>query len=122
MTSTAIAQGTLGLSFGKYTVNNSLQDAILSVVDGICSQDSSDRGAWTYVITKRVSLHSAYTEHEVESEIARMLKTDRLYESCYEILNGVFFMTYLKNSAELKSFECVEGGRGYYENKDIYRN
>jgi hypothetical protein len=112
----------LGLSYTDYTINDTLQGLILSVVDAIIEQDSTDRGAWTRVVTKRVALDSAYSEAEVTREIERMLKAGTLYESCYEILFGTFHMTYLRNSAELKSFECVEGGRGYYENKDIYRN
>lgn len=119
---TATAQTPLALSYTEHCIYATLESMILNVVDSIISQDSTDRGAWTYVITKRIALHSTYTEHEIKREIGRMLKADTLYESCYEIRNGTFHMTYLRNSAELKSFECVEGGRGYYENKEIYRN
>ena len=104
MTATATAQEPLELSCGDYTTNNPLQAAILSVVDAIIEQDS--RGAWTRVVTKRIAIDSIYTEAEVEREIKRMLKSDRLYESYYEILFGTFPMTYIRNSSEL-----LEGDR-----------
>lgn len=100
-TATAASQGTLGLSFGEYTINNSLQDVILSVVDAIVEQDSSDKGSWTRVVVKRIALDTTYTEHQVTREIQRMLKADLLYENCYEILDGVFPIVYVRNANEL---------------------
>lgn len=103
MTSTVTAsQGALGLSYTSYTEDESLQSAILSVVDGIILQDSRDRGAWDRVVVKRIALSSSYSEGEVEREIDRMLKACSLYESCYEIRNGTFPMRYIRNSDELK--------------------
>lgn len=101
-TTTAASQGTLGLSFGEYIINNSLQDVILSVVDAIIEQDSRDRGAWDRVVVKRIALDTTYTEHEVEREMGRMLKAGSLYENVYEIMFGTFPMTYIRNCDELK--------------------
>ncbi len=102
MTATATAQdATLGLSYTDYTTNAALQSVITNVVDAIIEQDSRDRGAWDYVVTRRVSLDHSYSEHEVKREIERMLKSGTLYESCYEIRNGTFHMTYIRNSSEL---------------------
>ena len=100
-TATATAQNTLGISYGAYTINNSLQDAILSVVDAIIEQDSTDRGAWDYVVTRRISLDYSYSEHEVRREIERMLKSGRLYENCLEIRDGILFMRYVRNGSEI---------------------
>jgi hypothetical protein len=93
---------TLNLSCIEYTTNSPLQSRILDVVDAITSQDSRDRGAWDTVIVKRVSLTSLYSEAEVRTEIKKMLRSGRLYESCYEILDGILFMTYVRNGDELK--------------------
>ena len=102
MTATATSQdATLGLSYTDYTTNGALQKVITTVVDAIIQQDSTDRGAWVYVVTRRVSLDYPYSEHKVKREIGRMLKSGALYESCYEIRNGTFHMTYLRNSSEL---------------------
>lgn len=102
MTPTATAQKTLGLSYAEHTTNNTLHSLILDVVDNIIAQDSTDRGAWDYVVTRRVSLDGFYSEHEVRREIERMIKADSLYESCYEILDGILFITYVRNGNELK--------------------
>ena len=102
MTTSATAHnGTLNLSCIEYTTNNTLQAVILSVVDGICSQDSTDRGAWTRVVTKRIAIDTTYTEHEVSREIERMLNAGALYELVYEILDGILFMRYVRNGNEI---------------------
>lgn len=101
MTPTATAQKPLGLAYAEYTTNNTIQSIILTVVDAIIRQDSTDRGAWTRVVTKRIALDSIYTEHEVTREIERMIKADLLYESSYAILDGILFMTYLRNGNEI---------------------
>ena len=102
MTPPATSQNnTLNLSCVEYTTNNTLQSIILSVVDAIISQDSTDRGAWDVVIAKRISLDGFYSEHEVRREMGRMLKAGTLYESCYEIRNGTFPMIYIRNGDEI---------------------
>lgn len=101
MTTATTAQESLGLSFTGYTIDCTLQRLITNVVDAIISQDSTDRGAWTYVITKRIALDSAYSEQVIKREIDRMLMAGTLYESCYEIRNGTFHMTYIRSSCEL---------------------
>jgi hypothetical protein len=70
-------------------------------VDSIISQDSTARGAWTRVVTKRIALDSTYIEQVIKREIDRMLMAGSLYESCYEIRNGTLHMTYIRNSSEL---------------------
>lgn len=95
MTATATAQENLGLSYISYTEDESLQSAILTVVDGIISQDSTDRGAWDVVIVKRIALSGMYSEQEVSRAIQRMLKAGLLYESCREIRDGIFTMIYV---------------------------
>jgi hypothetical protein len=92
---TTTAQTPLALSYIGHCINTTLESLILNVVDAIISQDSSDRGAWTYVITKRLSLHSGYSEQEVTQEIQRMLRSGTLYESCREIRDDVFTMIYV---------------------------
>jgi hypothetical protein len=101
MTATSTAQGSLGLSYTEYTSNNTLQDVILEVVDAIVSQDSTDRGAWTVVIAKRISLEGFYSESKVKREIKRMLKANLLYENVYEILNGIYPIVYVRNANDL---------------------
>ena len=92
---TATTQVPLALSYTEHYINATLEAMITYVVDAIISQDSSDRGAWTYVITKRLSLHSGYSEQEVTQEIQRMLRSGTLYESCREIRDDVFTMIYV---------------------------
>ena len=91
----------LGLSYTDNTINDTLQGLILSVVDAIIEQDSTDRGAWDTVIIKRISLDSCYSEQEIKRELNRMLRSGTLYVNCYEIRNGTFFMSYLRSSSEL---------------------
>jgi hypothetical protein len=111
MTATAIPQNTtLNLSYIAPSTNAPLQTLITDVVSAICSQDSTDRGAWDYVVTRRVSLDYSYSEHEVKREIVRMLKSGALYELCYEIRNGTFHMTYIRNSSELLGSATSEIG------------
>jgi hypothetical protein len=98
---TATAQSPLALSYIPYTEDNSLQSAILTVVDGIISQDSTDRGAWTYVIIKRVARDTSFTEQEVIRELERMLHIEQLYKSCYEILEGILHIVYVRSGDEL---------------------
>jgi hypothetical protein len=106
ITATATSQDcTLELSYAPYSTNHSLQSIILSVVDAIIEQDSTDRGVWTYVITKRISLNGFYSEHEVRREIGRMMKAGTLYESCLEIRDGYFFMKYVRNGNEILGME-----------------
>ena len=109
MTATATSQdATLGLSYTDYTTNAALQSIITNVIDAIIEQDSTDRGAWDVVVVKRIALTSCYSECTVRREINRMLRSDALYENCLEIRDGVFFMTYLRNSSELLSSATSE--------------
>ena len=97
MTAIATSQdSTLTLAYSEYTTNAALQSLITGVVDAIIEQDSTDRGAWVRVVTRRVSLDSTYSEHEVKREIGRMLKAGSLYESCREIRDGTYTMIYVK--------------------------
>jgi hypothetical protein len=97
MTATATSQdSTLKLSYAEYTTNEPLQSLITAVVDSICSQDSSDRGAWSVVIAKRIARGGLYSEQEVMREVGRMLRSGALYECCREIRNGTFTMIYVK--------------------------
>lgn len=92
---TATPQVPLALSYTEHYINATLEAMITNAVDAIVSQDTSDRGAWTRVVTRRVSLDSVYSEHEVKREIGRMLKAGTLYESAREIRDGIFTMIYV---------------------------
>ena len=107
MTSTATSQKPLGLAYAEYTTNTPLQSIILDVVDNIVSQES--RGAWTVVVAKRISLNGFYSQQEVRREIERMIKAGSLYESCYDILDGILFMNYVRNGNEIKSYPDLGG-------------
>ena len=96
MTATTTPPAPLGLSYAACSIDSILQSLISEVVAGICSQDSSDRGAWVAVIARRISLAGTYSVHEVETEIDKMLKSGTLYESCREIRDGTFTMQYVK--------------------------
>lgn len=93
---TTTAQTPLALSYIGHCINTTLESLILNVVDAIISQDSSDRGAWTYIITKRISLDSAYSEQEVAAGIDHLLRSGALYECCREIRDGIYTMIYVK--------------------------
>lgn len=101
MIATSTAQGSLGLSYTEYTLNNTLQGHILEVLDAIISQDSTDRGAWDRVVINRIARDYGYPPVKVRRELGQMLKIGLLYESCYEILNGIYPMTYVRNANEL---------------------
>lgn len=77
-------------------IESTLSTAIINVVAGICRQDSTDRGAWTFVVTRRVSLDHGYFEQAVASAIEQMLKTDVLYTSHTELFDNSLRMNYLK--------------------------
>ena len=93
---TATTQVPLALSYTGHHLNATLEAMITDVVDAIIAQDTSDRGAWTYVITKRIALDSAYSEQEVAAGIDHLLRSGTLYESCREIRDGTYTMIYVK--------------------------
>jgi hypothetical protein len=93
---TATTQVPLALSYTEHYINATLEARITYVVDAIIAQDTSDRGAWTYVITKRIALDSAYSEQEVAAGIDNLLRSGALYECCREIRDGIYTMIYVK--------------------------
>ena len=82
-----------------YNVTSTLEEDVLFVVDAISSQDK--RGAWTRVVARRIARDTTFTEKEIAKELERMLRTEQIYESCYEILNGILHMVYVRNGDEL---------------------
>ena len=85
---TATTQVPLALSYTEHYINATLEAMITDVVDAIIEQDTSDRGAWTYVITKRIAQDSTYTEQEAArkqaSEEAKRVEIELMRKSVEE--------------------------------------
>lgn len=77
-------------------IDSTLSSAIIDVVDGICRQDSTSRGAWSYVVTRRVSLAYGYFEADISTAIDQMLKNGCLYISHSELFDKSLRMDYIK--------------------------
>lgn len=95
---TATAQTPLALSYTEHSINTTLESLILNVVDSIIAQDTSDRGAWTVVVCKRIARDSSYSEQKVNTAINDMLRVGTLYVSRLENLDGLGIMRYVMTS------------------------
>lgn len=76
--------------------DSTLENAIIDTVSAICAQDSSNKGAWSFVVCRRVSLARGFFEVDIASAIEQMLEDGTLFVSFTEKWDGMLKMEYLK--------------------------